>query len=206
MSLPNPVNLAPATYGQNNGVGTGIDMSNIVDGIAGGKGTKYNGTDEFTNVGNVNKVLDDLTLSAFINYKVAHKGGIISNAITASSKTGYNFFLWDDTAFGEIYVDIGNGTTYKRVIHILPRVGLHHVGITLIGNVITLYANGDMAGTPQSFDGSYVSPNQDTEIGRIYSSVTRFFAGIIDEIFILKTGLSQIQMRDLYEQIRMGRL
>ena len=53
MSTINPVNLAPATYGTLNGTGTGIVASTDIVQSGLGYGTRYNGTDEKTDFGDI---------------------------------------------------------------------------------------------------------------------------------------------------------
>ncbi len=57
MSTVDPPNLAPFTAGSYDGTGVGlVAATDIVEGVAGGRATRYNGTDEKTSMGDVGTI------------------------------------------------------------------------------------------------------------------------------------------------------
>jgi len=143
-----------------------------------------------------------LTLTAWINYDIDHRGGIISNDVTYLSNKGFDFFVWD----GKLYIDVGNGIGHGRISYTVPTSGWysnwHHVAATWDGSNLVLYVDGGNVGSV-SLGGTYSDPDQDIWIGRIntmsYPAYNWPFNGKIDEVKVYSCALDASEILAEYE-------
>lgn len=206
MSTPSPVNLAPNTYGELNGVGTGIDFTNIVDGV-GGKGTKYNGSEELTTIQHTIKI--DLSITNFtlgIWSQITDSGFGLMFKKAASSTPGIGIGIWfyiqsNHWVYG--YID-DNITPFYLYTNKEYNDGVfHHFCLSIDrNNILNSFIAVDGNIEVQGRGGSAPSKSIDNGDPLV---LNEGLITVADTAMIFNKNLTQIQARDLHEQIRQGK-
>ena len=209
MSTINPVNLCPQTYGSYNGTGTGIDATNIVRGVGGGMGTHYNGSDESTNMGDVLDIGDnDWSVAAFFKTSSvpANYTGIAGKPYYGSGAGRYGLFINTTGEVGFVTQSTLTGTLTALSAN-QYKDGAWHLALGVLDRDVGayIYVDGELQGSDLGdTSGDTFNTTDNFTIGE-YNGGARFFNGVIDEVTIFNTVLTQLQAISLERDIRTGR-
>jgi hypothetical protein len=199
MSNVNPPDVSFKDNG-NDGTGTGLDSTNIVDGpYNGGKALEFNGTDEVVGI-NYDTSLD-FTASSNFSMSILFRTSTTTNnqglfSRTVSSIWDYLFYTQDSGSrilFGrwgtggvKTASTAGLGTANDGAWH-------HLVGVVSDGSVYLIFDGQKSAET--SGYGTITLP--DTTVPEIGRFITNYFAGTIAALNVYCCPLSQLQVADL---------
>jgi len=207
-------NLAPATYGTLNGTTTGIDATNIVRGVS-GMATQYNGTNELTTVAynaNANNIFGGGgSISAWVN---PYSDGENNLGYVVMKTAEYLFFVQSEAA-GKVEIAFyhyfsgtdgyWSSTSTELVLRTMSHICVSYDN-TAVGNDPIIYVNGSPVAltedqtptdTADSGTGDIIIGNNPKE-GRTWD-------GVIDEVMIFNTALTQLQAADIYQRQLTGR-
>jgi len=226
MSTINPVNLAPNTYGSNNGTGSGLDSTNIVQGVGGGKATRYNGSDEHTDFNSPFQSVFRGSFSIACFFRADDGQPAATERIFGSrdsvgddswvfayiATTGHIVFGYNSEGNDATYTtsnSLANGANPYRFICCVA-------DSSIAGNGgLKIYLDDELAPNNPSYPGdtSSVVFSEFTSESNMFvgaynndgSTISRF-AGCIDSPMIFSSALTETQVKDVMHLTRTGRL
>lgn len=183
----------------NDGTGTGLIASNIVNGIAGGKAINFNGSDEY--ITNTSNMIGNgsFTISTWIN-----SNNVSSQTTIFNIYNGTTAILEFATGVqsGKLSI-ITNNDSWKNGSIVLTTGTWYHVVAIWDGTNIQTYINGiidvDTADNIPAAGGTRIN-----YLGTFRGSAT-FFNGIIDKLKIFDKALTNLEVMDLYKKEKGGR-
>lgn len=193
------------TKGSNDG--TIVNEESRVDGVS-GKGLAFTGTGYIT-LGQVfsNNVQNELTLSAWIKPDATTDGyqGIIMHG-GPNVDTYALYILQSSNRIAFKTSGTSNSWTYIDGVTTLWDGNWHNIAVTYDGSKKSIYMDGsvlltvDATGTIESGEGY----NLLVGAGRDEINPTLLYYGQIDEVRIYNTALSSIEIKDLYNQVKVN--
>jgi len=219
MSTINPVNLAPRTYGTGNGTGTGIAAANIVNGVGGGKGTLYNGTDELTTISNNSNLVfgngtsdNPFSIATWVkatdwsNFTIVGKGIHGTDGeyrLKTSATDKIQFYLSDESETDYIarYYNAGLTSHEGQWVFITAT----YDGSSAVTG-LKIYLNESRIDDTSLAGGSYVAMTDESADLIIGEYDGDYASGVMDYFMIFNFELAQTQVIDLMNRTRTGRL
>jgi len=205
MSTINPVNLAPRSYGTNNGTGVGlVAATDIVPGIGGGMATKYDGAGEYTTIpgtGLLDVLAAPFSIFTFLRMDSDSTRWIISKNLDGAANMQYGFYF--DSGNDKIITYLEGAERCSSPNNSVEIGRWHLVGFAWDGTIVTPYIDID-PGTTGAYSGSLTSrPNM--AIG-LRAGSANTLGGAVDEMMFFDDALTQLQVADLNHRIRTGRV
>lgn len=197
MSTINLFNLALRGYGNNNGTGVGlVATTDLVPGIAGGIGTKYNGSGEYTTIpgtGLLDILAAPLSIFTWTRVDSGSTRWVISKNLDAGANMQYGYFFDSVNNRIDFYLEGASRCTSPN--NSIEVGSLHFMGYTWDGTTVTPYIDA-VPGTTGAYAGSLTSrPNM--SIARRAGSANTLDAAV-DESMIFDSYLTNIQVSDLF--------
>ncbi len=197
MSTINPVDVGWRNLG-NDGVGVGlVAATDIVDGIAGGKATEYNGVNERTDIGTA--VMEPAAEGSITGWFKAHVGHPVTGSIWAKGNLFAGLYFSGATTL--------HFSLYDGVNHIAAGGGWvddtwHHTVCTWGSAGMILYRNGEPVGA-NAYTGTHIGAGSIFRFGESGGG-TRYLEGVLDDIRIYDVALTRLQCADLHQRSLRG--
>ena len=136
-------------------------------------------------------ITDEITIEAVINASsVSGLKGIVGKG----SNSAYELGVYNSVLFGNL--NQGSGKSILGSTILSPNT-VYHVALTYDGSNLKLYVNG-VEDASKPVTGSINTNNGVLTIGRVRSG--DYFYGVIDEVAIYDSGLSQTIIEDHYNK------
>ena len=191
-----------STANLRNGTPTAVTFGNTTCSVPGLTSAAFNGsTSKITTTYNPSGAA--FSVEAWVNLNNLTQGSspdIIANSVTSSANTGFVLQITGSQA--QFYV--GNGTTNANVLTstgAIPATGWVYLVGTYDGTTVRLYVNGVQSGTGSALAGSMAAGATNIGIGFNPSANTDFFAGLIDQVAVYTSTLSQARITAHYQAI-----
>jgi hypothetical protein len=184
--------------GNNNGTATG---TTIVDGKY-RKARSFNGSSDYVEVPDDASldITDTITITAWVKWNTFKDYGTILDKGTGGSASTFNYGLWSYSSSNSYLRGwIGNGTSSQSIPlqSSLNTNQWYHVVFKFDGSYLYLYING----SENNKIAQTLTPATNTEPVRISKS-SYVLDGLIDEVLIFNTALTQTQINTLYNTSR----
>ncbi len=187
----------------NDGTGTGlVAATDIVDGIAGGRATEYNGADEYSALGpnDMMNGLEAVSMSCWVkvNAPIDNAGILLSRGSTFHGLNVGSGAGALDVQFRVNNITVGTTSLILGQWH-------HLVGTWTRGGLNTLYRDGAFV---VSGAGSANPITHDDFLYAAWDDIAgdRRFSGVIDEVMIFNAALTLEHITDLYNRQLRGRI
>jgi len=202
MSTINPPDLGWKGNG-NDGVGNGlVAATDIVEGIAGGKATEFDGTEWIT-------VPQDSSLefgSGGMSVSLWVKTTDANASLIEKGADNANVAGWKLVQTGGLlywFCRDGTNTVSVTAAEIVDNEW-HHCVVTRLGTSVYLYLDGILIGTNAGALGSLDNAGRAVTIANVIAH-TFGLTGAIDSVRIYSAALTPLQVADLYAATRQGR-
>ncbi len=160
----------------------------------------FDGTDDYVDCGNDSSLnlTDSLTISAWINPRTFGQNGWGRIVDKGDRTTGYSFFV-DKRTQGITYVIYG-GILVPSNSNTVTLNQWQHVAVVYdqSSSTVTFYVDGQQAGSAVYATSPVDSANSPLVVGIRGSDFRRAFDGLIDELKVYNTALSQNEILQLY--------
>lgn len=198
----------------NSPYGINIDWSNIVDGIAGGKATKYNGVDESTLMGIICPLKfdkDDFSIFFWVNIEDhASAQTLLADNNVGSNNKGIEISYRGDLANDPIRVEMNDGSSsaFSLDFNTDGLKGWNQIGFVADrDNTGQIILNGEVKAEASisSYQDS-ISSNRILAIAKQSEFDANFFKGRFDSLSFFKKALDIDEKRDLFKRSSIGLL
>jgi len=196
------------------GVGL-VASTDLVNGIAGGRAIEFNGSDEYLRRVVANWQSGDSSGSITAWVKRATLGSS-SNIFSSSDTGGPNyFFMWRFNSSNRIAIIQKNNDTTDQIEGSTAILAdeWHHVAVVSTGSAYLLYVNGvleSLTVVTGANTGDWLADtlNRDNiALGVLgQSTPIQYFGGVLDEVQYYDAPLTNLQVRDLFEMQKQGKL
>jgi len=181
----------------NNGTGTNMDSTNIVNGVGGGKALSFNGSDEYVtlpqNIIDINNT--NWTLSAWVK-----RTGDFTGVDLIFGASGFDTGICGADSPQRIgFSGYTNGGSSKNELTTSNLNEWQHIVITWDGTYVYLYSNGEFIGNEAIGD---------------FKDLTNWYIGaadgsrgapvVVDKCMIFDKALTQLEVKDLHARQRGG--
>lgn len=205
MSDVNPQDLGFRKLG-NHGVSSGlVAATDIVEGIAGGKATEFNGTDEVVTI--LDSPSLDITAAITLALWVKLADGTGQEILFSKWAAAQQSWFIDLSIGVPRFFVSGDGTTatfFSSTDGALALGEWHHLICVYDGTTLRVYRNGKaVSGTiTGAVPGSLFSGTSIIQLAT--HRAASFYEGVIDEVMIFENPFTNIQARDLWNRTRRG--
>lgn len=195
-------------YGRHNGTGVNIDNTNLTKGIAGGVGLDFNGTDEYVDLGfyttgyfgttdfSIAFIMESTDDAAAFNY-------IIDGREQSADNKGYRIYLYE----GKITFIVDDGSNHGTSNYgtSIADGAYHHIVCSADRDgLATVFVDGENKATADiSSVGDISHTAYTTILGGNFLGAGNY-EGILDEVMIFNSALTQLQAEDLRQRIMRG--
>lgn len=208
---PNPRDLV----GQNHGVGTSLDQTNVVEGpVRGSKAVNFDGSADYVSKSVADYRSNDLKGSIFALFNTSSFSNdqtLLCSADTSVSNKLVHCFVENSSSKLKLQVQNGGSINQIEVDETLFVDKWYFCGVASDGNNYFTYLNGDIKTFSITFgsdDGSwfnFVDGRDNLVIGaNIRDSIGDRFTGKISKILVFNVDLTELQVKDLYNRTRKG--
>ena len=188
----------------NDGTGTGLVVSNIVNGIAGGKAIQFEGSNDLITISGTDFVsLNNFSISMWFKTTSTNAlTNLMSTRTNTASSDGYMFRFGNGTGTMDFFA-YADGFKSTAISKDLRDGQWHHVVGTSDGTNIILYCDGEFASSTPT--GADITPGSANLILGNSNDNTRDYIGLIDHTIIFDKALTNLEVTDLFNAQRSGK-